>query len=71
MPTEAGSTGASAMRPAANDYHPARVVAGVTFLLIGLSFLLESYHVWHVQPVDVWRIPMPEREEELPLSFVE
>ena len=24
-----------------------------------------------VQPVDVWRIPMPEREEELPLSFVE
>ena len=54
MPTEAGSTGASAMRPAANDYHPARVVAGVTFLLIGLSFLLESYHVWHVQPVDVW-----------------
>jgi adenylate cyclase len=24
-----------------------------------------------VQPVEVWRIPLPEREEELPLSFVE
>jgi signal transduction histidine kinase len=36
------------------EYQPARVVAGLTFLVIGFAFFLESFHVWRVRPVDVW-----------------
>jgi signal transduction histidine kinase len=42
------------MRPTVQEYQRGRVVAGLTFLVIGFAFLLESYHVWRVRPVDVW-----------------
>ena len=37
-----------------HDLRPVRVVAGVLFFLIGLSFFLESLSVWHVHPADFW-----------------
>jgi signal transduction histidine kinase len=37
-----------------HDVRPGRVVIGVLFFLIGLSFLLESVSVWHVHPADFW-----------------
>jgi signal transduction histidine kinase len=42
------------MKPTVQESQPARVVAGLTFLVIGFAFFLESYHVWRVRPVDVW-----------------
>jgi len=37
-----------------HEYNPRRFVAGLVFLVIGLSFFLQAANVWTVNPVMIW-----------------